>query len=239
MAGINAVLKIKGKEEFVLKRDEAYIGVLIDDLITKGTEEPYRMFTSRAEYRTLLRQDNADLRLTQKGFDIGLASEERLARLNDKKTKTAMLIDFIEKLSVKPDQVNPVLDKYKSASINQSMKLNKIIARPNVCLTDFLFLESLSVLVNDLNIDREVFEQAEIHIKYAGYINKEKNNADKLHRLEHIRIPDKYDYSQIKSLSYEAKEKLDKIRPVSISQASRISGVSPSDISVLLVHMGR
>jgi tRNA uridine 5-carboxymethylaminomethyl modification enzyme len=119
------------------------------------------------------------------------------------------------------------------------MKLNKIIARPNVCLTDFLFLESLSVLVNDLNIDREVFEQAEIHIKYAGYINKEKNNADKLHRLEHIRIPDKYDYSQIKSLSYEAKEKLDKIRPVSISQASRISGVSPSDISVLLVHMGR
>jgi tRNA uridine 5-carboxymethylaminomethyl modification enzyme len=159
--------------------------------------------------------------------------------LNDKKTKTAMLIDFIEKLSVKPDQVNPVLDKYKSASINQSMKLNKIIARPNVCLTDFLFLESLSVLVNDLNIDREVFEQAEIHIKYAGYINKEKNNADKLHRLEHIRIPDKYDYSQIKSLSYEAKEKLDKIRPVSISQASRISGVSPSDISVLLVHMGR
>jgi tRNA uridine 5-carboxymethylaminomethyl modification enzyme len=239
MAGINAVLKIKGKEEFVLKRDEAYIGVLIDDLITKGTEEPYRMFTSRAEYRTLLRQDNADLRLTQKGFDIGLASEERLARLNDKKTKTAMLIDFIEKLSVKPDQVNPVLDKYKSASINQSMKLNKIIARPNVCLTDFLFLESLSVLVNDLNIDREIFEQAEIHIKYAGYINKEKNNADKLHRLEHIRIPDKYDYSQIKSLSYEAKEKLDKIRPVSISQASRISGVSPSDISVLLVHMGR
>jgi tRNA uridine 5-carboxymethylaminomethyl modification enzyme len=239
MAGINAVLKIKGKEEFILKRDEAYIGVLIDDLITKGTEEPYRMFTSRAEYRTLLRQDNADLRLTQKGFDIGLASEERLARLNDKKTKTAMLIDFIEKLSVKPDQVNPVLDKYKSASINQSMKLNKIIARPNVCLTDFLFLESLSVLVNDLNIDREVFEQAEIHIKYAGYINKEKNNADKLHRLEHIRIPDKYDYSQIKSLSYEAKEKLDKIRPVSISQASRISGVSPSDISVLLVHMGR
>jgi tRNA uridine 5-carboxymethylaminomethyl modification enzyme len=239
MAGINAVLKIKGKEEFILKRDEAYIGVLIDDLITKGTEEPYRMFTSRAEYRTLLRQDNADLRLTQKGFDIGLASEERLARLNDKKTKTAMLIDFIEKLSVKPDQVNPVLDKYKSASINQSMKLNKIIARPNVCLTDFLFLESLSVLVNDLNIDREIFEQAEIHIKYAGYINKEKNNADKLHRLEHIRIPDKYDYSQIKSLSYEAKEKLDKIRPVSISQASRISGVSPSDISVLLVHMGR
>jgi tRNA uridine 5-carboxymethylaminomethyl modification enzyme len=239
MAGINAVLKIKGKEEFILKRDEAYIGVLIDDLITKGTEEPYRMFTSRAEYRTLLRQDNADLRLTQKGFDIGLASEERLARLNDKKTKTAMLIDFIEKLSVKPDQVNPVLDKYKSAAINQSMKLNKIIARPNVCLTDFLFLESLSVLVNDLNIDREVFEQAEIHIKYAGYINKEKNNADKLHRLEHIRIPDKYDYSQIKSLSYEAKEKLDKIRPVSISQASRISGVSPSDISVLLVHMGR
>jgi tRNA uridine 5-carboxymethylaminomethyl modification enzyme len=239
MAGINAVLKIKGEPEFVLKRDEAYIGVLIDDLITKGTEEPYRMFTSRAEYRTLLRQDNADLRLTQKGFDIGLASAQRLERLNEKKTKTAQLIDFIEKLSVKPDQVNPVLEKYSSAAIKQSMKLNKIVARPNVCLTDFLFLDSLDLLVKELSIDKEIFEQAEIHIKYAGYINKEKNNADKLHRLEHIRIPEQYDYSQIKSLSFEAKEKLDKIRPVSISQASRISGVSPSDISVLLVHMGR
>jgi tRNA uridine 5-carboxymethylaminomethyl modification enzyme len=239
MAGINAVLKIKGEPEFILKRDEAYIGVLIDDLITKGTEEPYRMFTSRAEYRTLLRQDNADLRLTQKGFDIGLASAQRLERLNEKKTKTAQLIDFIEKLSVKPDQVNPVLEKYSSAAIKQSMKLNKIVARPNVCLTDFLFLDSLDLLVKELSIDKEIFEQAEIHIKYAGYINKEKNNADKLHRLEHIRIPEQYDYSQIKSLSFEAKEKLDKIRPVSISQASRISGVSPSDISVLLVHMGR
>jgi tRNA uridine 5-carboxymethylaminomethyl modification enzyme len=239
MAGINAVLKIKGQPEFILKRDEAYIGVLIDDLITKGTEEPYRMFTSRAEYRTLLRQDNADLRLTQKGFDIGLASVKRLERLNEKKTKTAQLIDFIEKLSVKPDQVNPVLEKYSSAAIKQSMKLNKIVARPNVCLTDFLFLDSLDFLVKELNIDKEIFEQAEIHIKYAGYINKEKNNADKLHRLENVRIPDQYDYSQIKSLSFEAKEKLNKIRPVSISQASRISGVSPSDISVLLVHMGR
>ncbi len=239
MAGINAVLKIKGEPEFILKRDEAYIGVLIDDLITKGTEEPYRMFTSRAEYRTLLRQDNADLRLTQKGFDIGLASANRLERLNEKKTKTAQLIDFIEKLSVKPDQVNPVLEKYSSAAIKQSMKLNKIVARPNVCLTDFLFLDSLDLLVKELSIDKEIFEQAEIHIKYAGYINKEKNNADKLHRLEHIRIPEQYDYSQIKSLSFEAKEKLNKIRPVSISQASRISGVSPSDISVLLVHMGR
>jgi tRNA uridine 5-carboxymethylaminomethyl modification enzyme len=197
------------------------------------------MFTSRAEYRTLLRQDNADLRLTQKGFDIGLASVKRLERLNEKKTKTAQLIDFIEKLSVKPDQVNPVLEKYSSAAIKQSMKLNKIVARPNVCLTDFLFLDSLDFLVKELNIDKEIFEQAEIHIKYAGYINKEKNNADKLHRLENVRIPDQYDYSQIKSLSFEAKEKLNKIRPVSISQASRISGVSPSDISVLLVHMGR
>ena len=149
------------------------------------------------------------------------------------------MIDFIEKLSVKPDQVNPVLEKYSSAAIKQSMKLNKIVARPNVCLTDFLFLDSLDLLVKELSIDKEIFEQAEIHIKYAGYINKEKNNADKLHRLEHIRIPDQYDYSQIKSLSFEAKEKLNKIRPVSISQASRISGVSPSDISVLLVHMGR
>ncbi len=239
MAGINAVLKIKGEPEFILKRDEAYIGVLIDDLITKGTEEPYRMFTSRAEYRTLLRQDNADLRLTQKGFDIGLASQERLDRLNEKKSKTAQLIGFIEQLSIKPNEVNPVLEKYSSAPIKQSMKLSKIIARPNVCLTDFLFLDSFNSFVSKLIIDKEIFEQAEIHIKYAGYINKEKNNADKLHRLEHIRIPEEYDYSQIKSLSFEAKEKLNKIRPVSISQASRISGVSPSDISVLLVHMGR
>ena len=239
MAGINAVLSLRGEEAFVLRRDEAYIGVLIDDLITKGTEEPYRMFTSRAEYRTLLRQDNADIRLTRKSFELGLASKERVLRLEEKLSKTENLVDYIKKFSVKPEQVNPILETYNSAPISQSMKLFKIAARPKVLLIDLIQLDGLRQYVEGLDVDREILEQVEIEIKYAGYINKEKNNADKLHRLEHVKIPDNFEYDNLKSLSFEAREKLNKIRPVGISQASRISGVSPSDISVLLVHMGR
>ena len=239
MAGINAHLKIKEQEAFILKRDEAYIGVLIDDLITKGTEEPYRMFTSRAEYRTLLRQDNADLRLTPKGFEIGLASEERLKRMEEKEKKSNNFIDFFKKTSVLPNDINPILESVDSALVKQSDKMFKVFSRPKVTMQHMLKLDTVSSFVQENNLDREVLEQTEVQVKYSGYIAKEKNNADKLHRLENVKIPEGFDYSKLKSLSYEAKEKLESIRPVTISQASRISGVSPSDISVLLVFMGR
>ena len=239
MAGVNAAIKTQNKAPFVLKRNEAYIGVLIDDLITKGTEEPYRMFTSRAEYRTLLRQDNADLRLTEKAYKLGLASKERLDRVVNKKEKTALLISYLEKTSVKKEEINPILESKNLATISQSMKLIKIASRPQLDLNDFRKIERLSNFLLDNNIDNEILEQVEIHLKYAGYIEKEKNNADKLNRLENVSIPSSFDYSKVKSLSYEAREKLSKIQPTSISQASRISGVSPSDVSVLLVYMGR
>ncbi|MEN8702560.1 MAG: tRNA uridine-5-carboxymethylaminomethyl(34) synthesis enzyme MnmG [Polaribacter sp.] len=239
MAGVNAALKVQGKEPFTLKRDEAYIAVLIDDLITKGTEEPYRMFTSRAEYRTLLRQDNADLRLTPKGFELGLASQERMNRVLEKQRKTDLLIQFLEKTSVKKEEINPVLEAKNLALINQSMKLFKIAARPQLDFSDFKSVEKLNTFLIENDIDKEIIEQAEIHLKYSGYINKEKNNADKLHRLENVKIPASFNYQKLQSLSFEAREKLTKIQPTSISQASRISGVSPSDISVLLVYMGR
>ncbi|MEN8966066.1 MAG: tRNA uridine-5-carboxymethylaminomethyl(34) synthesis enzyme MnmG [Polaribacter sp.] len=239
MAGVNAALKVQGKEPFTLKRDEAYIAVLIDDLITKGTEEPYRMFTSRAEYRTLLRQDNADLRLTPKGFELGLASQERMDRVLEKQRKTDLLIQFLEKTSVKKEEINPILEAKNLALVNQSMKLFKIAARPQLDFSDFKSVEKLSAFLIKNEIDKEIIEQAEIHLKYSGYINKEKNNADKLHRLENVKIPASFNYQKLQSLSFEAREKLTKIQPTSISQASRISGVSPSDISVLLVYMGR
>ena len=239
MAGVNAVLKIQNKEPFILKRSEAYIGVLVDDLITKGTEEPYRMFTSRAEYRTLLRQDNADLRLTPKAFELGLASKERMDRVLEKQEKTDLLIQFLEKTSVKKEEINPILESKNLALVNQSMKLFKIAARPQLDFSDFKQLDKLSAFLEENNIDKEVIEQAEIHLKYSGYIAKEKNNADKLNRLENVMIPSSFNYDKVKSLSFEAREKLNKIQPTSISQASRISGVSPSDISVLLVYMGR
>lgn len=239
MAGVNAALKVQGKEPFTLKRDEAYIAVLIDDLITKGTEEPYRMFTSRAEYRTLLRQDNADLRLTPKGFELGLASQERMNRVLEKQRKTDLLIQFLEKTSVKKEEINPILEAKNLALINQSMKLFKIAARPQLDFSDFKSVEKLSAFLIENDIDKEIIEQAEIHLKYSGYINKEKNNADKLNRLENVKIPASFNYQKLQSLSFEAREKLTKIQPTSISQASRISGVSPSDISVLLVYMGR
>ncbi|MEC7265540.1 MAG: tRNA uridine-5-carboxymethylaminomethyl(34) synthesis enzyme MnmG [Bacteroidota bacterium] len=239
MAGINAHLKINEKEPFVLKRDEAYIGVLIDDLITKGTEEPYRMFTSRAEYRTLLRQDNADLRLTPRGFEIGLAKEERMRRMEEKLDKSEKFVDFFKKTSFDPEEINPILESVDSATVRQSDKLFKVFSRPKVTMDHMLQLNEVSGYVSENDLDAEVMEQAEILVKYSGYIEKEKSNADKLHRLENVRIPDHFDYSQLKSLSFEAREKLESIRPVTISQASRISGVSPSDISVLLVYLGR
>jgi len=239
MAGINAALKVKKKEPFVLRRDEAYIGVLIDDLITKGTEEPYRMFTSRAEYRTLLRQDNADLRLTPKAFKIGLASQDRMNRVKEKQIKTDLFIDFLKKTSIKPEDVNPILEDNKSAKVKQSMKMFKLAARPQLDFNDVRKFPKVEEFILDNNLDNEIIEQTEIHVKYSGYIEKEKNSADKLLRLEGIKIPVNFDYQKIKSISYEAREKLSKIQPTTISQASRISGVSPSDISVLLVYMGR
>ena len=239
MAGVNAALKVQEKEPFVLKRNEAYIGVLIDDLITKGTEEPYRMFTSRAEYRTLLRQDNADIRLTPLGYKIGLASKERLNRVNSKIQKTEKLIKFLKQTSVTQDQINPILTRKQLSLINQSVKLYKIASRPQLSLTDFEELGALQSFFREEGIDKTILEQVEIHLKYSGYIDKERSNADKLNKLENVIIPQTFNYSKVNSLSHEAKEKLSKIQPTTISQASRISGVSPSDISVLLVYMGR
>jgi tRNA uridine 5-carboxymethylaminomethyl modification enzyme len=239
MAGINAHLKNNEKDAFILKRDEAYIGVLIDDLITKGTEEPYRMFTSRAEYRTLLRQDNADLRLTPMGHKIGLATETRLKRMEEKQRKSDAFIQFFKKTSVLPEDINPILDSVGSALVKQSDKMVKAFSRPKVTMKHMLQLESVSAFIEENELDREVLEQTEVQVKYSGYIAKEKNNADKLHRLENVAIPKNFDYSKLKSLSFEAREKLKNIQPVTIAQASRISGVSPSDISVLLVFMGR
>lgn len=239
MAGVNAALKVQEKDPFTLQRSEAYIGVLIDDLITKGTEEPYRMFTSRAEYRTLLRQDNADLRLTPKGFNLGLASEKRLKRMEQKHEAAKDFVSFFEKQSVKPDDINPVLEDKNSAVVKQSGKLYKIFARPNIEMKDLRRVKSVDDYIISNNLDREIIEQTEIQVKYSGYIAKEKNNADKLTRLEYVKIPANFDYSKIKSMSLEAREKLKKIQPTTVSQASRISGVSPNDISVLLVYMGR
>lgn len=239
MAGINAALKVKEQEAFILQRNEAYIGVLIDDLITKGTEEPYRMFTSRAEYRTLLRQDNADFRLTPKGYDLGLASEMRLRTMEKKQTQSQAFIQFFKDTSVLPEAINPILESHDSAPVSQSDKMVKPFTRPNITMNDMRKIDAVENYISQHRLDDEVLQQTEIQIKYAGYIAKEKNNADKLNRLEGIKIPESFDYTKLKSLSYEAREKLSKIRPVTVSQASRISGVSPNDISVMLVYMGR
>ncbi|MDB9960514.1 tRNA uridine-5-carboxymethylaminomethyl(34) synthesis enzyme MnmG [Oceanihabitans sp.] len=239
MAGINASLKVQEKDPFTLRRDEAYIGVLIDDLITKGTEEPYRMFTSRAEYRTLLRQDNADLRLTPKGFKLGLASEKRLKRMEEKHEQAEKFVQFFKTTSVKPEEANPVLEAKSSATVKQQDKMFKLFSRPNITIEDVRQFDAVESYIQEHNLDNEVIEQTAIQVKYSGYIEKEKNNADKLSRLEYVKIPDNFDYSQIKSMSLEAREKLKNIQPTSIAQASRISGVSPNDISVLLVYMGR
>lgn len=239
MAGINAHLKINDIAPFVLQRNEAYIGVLIDDLITKGTEEPYRMFTSRAEFRTLLRQDNADIRLTEKSHHIGLADKSRLDAVHVKIEKTALFIKFLEETSISPEEINPLFIKYETATINQSMKMFKVFSRPQLTMDDILTFSIVSDFVSLHQMNQDVIEQVAIHLKYSGYINKEQNTADKVTRLENLKIPENFDFNKISSLSIEARQKLSKIRPTSISQAGRISGVSPSDISVLLIHLGR
>jgi len=239
MAGINAALKVKEQEPLILRRDEAYIGVLIDDLITKGTEEPYRMFTSRAEYRTLLRQDNADFRLTPKGHAIGLASEKRLRRMEEKFAKSDAMLNFFKETSITAAETNPILEEKGSTPMSQSDKMFKVFSRPQIELEDIIRFEKVQEYINKNHLDKEEIEQAEIQLKYSGYIEKERNNAEKMIRLEDIKIPAHFDYETVKSMSIEAKQKLSKIRPITISQASRISGVSPSDISILLIHMGR
>jgi tRNA uridine 5-carboxymethylaminomethyl modification enzyme len=239
MAGINAASQVQEKDPFILKRDEAYIGVLIDDLITKGTEEPYRMFTSRAEYRTLLRQDNADFRLTPKSHALGLASADRLRRMEYKLNESEKMVAFYKETSITAAEANVLLAKKDSALVSQSDKMFKLFSRPQIDLQDMLTIDKVKEYATTNQLDEEVLEQAEIQVKYSGYIEKERNNADKLTRLEDVKIPEFFDYSKIKSMSIEARQKLTQIRPVTISQASRISGVSPSDISVLLIYMGR
>ena len=239
MAGINAVSKVFEKEPLILTRSEAYIGVLIDDLITKGTEEPYRMFTSRAEYRTLLRQDNADIRLTEKSFKIGLAKKERYDRVKQKQEEVEGFVKFFNETSFELEEVNKILKSVNYEPVPQKGKIDKIYSRPNVKQQDIRKLTSVENYIQANKLDNEVLDQTEIQIKYKGYIEKEKANADKLQRLEDIKIPDNFNYDPLASLSNEAKEKLNKIRPSTLSQASRISGINPSDISVLLVKMGR
>jgi tRNA uridine 5-carboxymethylaminomethyl modification enzyme len=241
VAGINSHHKKYGKEEFILTRAESYIGVLIDDLITKGTEEPYRMFTSRAEYRLLLRQDNADIRLTPRGHSIGLASDERMKRVEEKLKETNNLIQLLKDTSVDFEALNPILENKKSAKISQKMKFDKIVSRPNISLKEILVTSpALVSKVESLDsLTEEVLEQAEVQIKYNGYISKEQNVADKIIRLEGTKIPNDMDYSKLSSLSNESKEKLNTIQPKTIGQASRISGIKPTDINILLIYLGR
>ena len=239
MAGVNAHLKAAEKTPFVLGREDAYIGVLIDDLILKGTEEPYRMFTSRAEYRTLLRQDNADERLTPKAHALGLLGDDRLKKVEQKQTQREALVGFLRKTSYDLITANKVLERKKSDTVTQTDKFSKLLSRPTITRKELREFDSLSAYLQEEEVDDVIFEQAEIEIKYAGYIEKEKRNADKLKRLENIVIPRNFDFDKLASLSHEAKEKLSKIRPDTIAQASRISGINPSDISVLLVSMGR
>ena len=239
IAGINSHRFVNELSGFTLGRSEAYIGVLIDDLITKGTEEPYRMFTSRAEFRTILRQDNADIRLTNKSNSIGLANDNRLEKVSEKVKKANALITFYKKSSVLPEEINHILKNKNSAKIDQSQKLYKIYSRPNIFLEDLIAINKVSNYIKENRLDKEILEYAEIETKYSGYIKKEIENAKKLKRLENIRIPKHFDYGSLSSLSFEAKEKLIKIKPSSISQASRISGIKPSDVSVILVKLGR
>jgi tRNA uridine 5-carboxymethylaminomethyl modification enzyme len=240
IAGINAHLKIKEKDPFILNRDDAYIGVLIDDLITKGTKEPYRMFTSRAEYRILLRQDNADIRLTHKAHNLGLATDDMIKRVERKKEKTEKLISFLKKTSTSPEEINKTLSSKNSTEIKQKMKIDKVLSRPKITISDFTSTnKALNKYVAEEKMEKSVLEQAEIEIKYTGYISREKDVADKIKRLESVKIPKDIDFTKFSSLSNESKEKLTKIKPSSLGQASRISGIKPSDISVLMVYLGR
>ena len=238
IAGINAAQKVKSQPEFILDRSEAYIGVLIDDLITKGTEEPYRMFTSRAEYRILLRQDNADIRLTEKSYNIGLASEKRFRKVQEKIKNSTAIIKFICKTSISPEQFNFALSKLNSSPIKQKVKMDSVLTRPGMSLD---ILRNCNPELNDflINYDRETIDQAEIQIKYKGYLDREKEVADKLKRLENVSIPDDIDYDKFSSLSNESKEKLKSVAPKTLGQASRISGIKPSDVSILMIYLGR
>ena len=238
MAGINAHLKVNGKEPFVLSRSEAYIGVLIDDLVTKGTDEPYRMFTSRAEYRILLRQDNADLRLTPKAYELGLASEERYKRVQAKLANTNAIIKHFKNESIAPADINPILEQKESAPITQLVRMFGVLSRPGISIYDFM-KASKSVDTFLSFFRRDEIEQAEILMKYEGYIQREHELADKISRLDNVRLEEDLNYAQLTSLSHEAREKLAKIRPSTLGQASRISGINPSDISVLMVYLGR
>ena len=239
MAGINAHQKVSEKDSIILNRDQAYIGVLIDDLITKGTEEPYRMFTSRAEYRTLLRQDNADQRLTPLAASIGLASEERLKALDRKQKEVVKLKSYLSNTSYAVSEINALLVNKKSKIVTQSDKISKVLARPNIDRTDIIQLSNVKDYIRDNSVPDLSFEQAEIQIKYQGYIDKEVALADKMKKLDTVKIPANFDYKPLASLSHEAKEKLGDIRPINLAQASRISGINPSDIAVLMVHLGR
>ena len=241
MAGINASLKIQGNQEFVLGRDQAYIGVLIDDLVTKGVDEPYRMFTSRAEYRILLRQDNADERLTELGASIGLAGEERINLLETKRVLTGKFIDFMKQHSIAPAEINSFLEKAGTSPLKQKMKLIELAKRPQIALIELIEeIPGLKKIKDECGgRAEEIVETAEISIKYEGYIVRERLMADKIKRLEKIKLIPDFDYEKLKSLSTEARQKLSKLKPETIGQASRISGVSPSDISVLLIYMGR
>jgi tRNA uridine 5-carboxymethylaminomethyl modification enzyme len=241
MAGINAALKVKGKEPFTLGRDEAYIGVLIDDLITKGVDEPYRMFTSRAEYRTLLRQDNADFRLTNMAYLLGLAKEDRHTAYVEKKRVVESIISYLKSTSISPEVVNPVLLSSETAPINQKVKISSLLLRPQVSLHSLLpFIESdLRISVGIDNVSQVIMEAVEIAVKYEGYILKESEIADKMKRIEDIRLKPDFDYHALQSLSWEAREKLSRIKPATLGQASRISGISPSDVAVLAVFLGR
>ena len=240
MAGINAHLKINNKDPFILTRDEAYIGVLIDDLITKGTDEPYRMFTSRAEYRILLRQDNADIRLSQKGHELGLLEKKKFEIVGRKISETKKLNAFVKKTSVLPVNINPILISKKSSAIKQKVKAPSIVSRPFITLEEVVEnTPNLKDFVCSLTMKEQVIEQVEIDVKYKGYIDREKDNAEKIKRLEYVLIPDDINYDKFSSLSSESKEKLKKIMPKDIAQASRISGIKPSDVSILLVYLGR
>ncbi len=242
VAGVNAALRVQGKNEFVLGRDEAYIGVLIDDLVNKGVDEPYRMFTSRAEYRILLRQDDADMRLTPRGYEIGLATQERFDLMAEKREWRDRLIDFARNLSVKPAEVNSLLEEQGSSPLTQGVKLVDLIARPQLSLPLLVTnLDAVKEFVEAIPAGRrdEIIEAAEILIKYRGYIERERANVDKLHRLEEVRIPERFDYESVKALSTEARQKLTRHRPATIGQASRIPGISPSDVSILLLLMNR
>ena len=238
MAGINAHLKVKEAEPFILKRSDAYIGVLIDDLISKGTEEPYRMFTSRAEFRTLLRQDNADLRLTESSYKMGLASQERMDRVTRKKEDTRLVKALLQEFAIEPQEVNAFLESQNSAAITQKQKAAQLILRPNISLKDLIHAiprlkENLSAQTTD------AYEQAEIQLKYDVYIEKEKELVGRMNKMESFEIPENFDYTKVASISNEAREKLKKIRPGTLGQASRISGINPSDVQILMVYMGR